>query len=50
MSNQTKTTIIEKFISIQSIEDRYNSCPSMYEYMGKQQEEPDEVDIKIRLR
>lgn len=50
MSNQTKTTIIEKFISIQSIEDRYHSCPGLYEGMGIQYEESNEVDIKIRLR
>lgn len=48
VNNQSAKAVIEDFISIQSIEDRYNSCPSMYEYM-----EPivfHEVDVKIRLR
>ena len=47
MNYQSKTSVIENFISIQSIEDRYNSCTSMYDYM---EEEHDEVDIRIRLR
>ena len=50
MSYQTITTIIENFISIQSIEDRYHSCPDLYGSMRIQYEESNEVDIKIRFR
>ena len=50
MDYQTENAVIEKFISIQSIEDRCHSCPGLYEGMGIQYEKSNEVDIKIRLR